>query len=172
MILLGLGSNMGDREKNLETALRLLEEDRSISIDQISAIYETAPFGVTDQADFLNMVAEITTKLSPYQLLAKCLAVEDLLGRIRTRRWGPRVIDIDLLVYDEIQLNEAALQLPHPGIFQRAFVLIPILDIAPQDMRIAGKPVNKFEEKLAFLTNQKLHLWKRVRWDSHNKCFA
>ncbi len=172
MILLGLGSNMGDREKNLETALRLLEEDRSISIDRISAIYETAPFGVTDQADFLNMVAEITTKLSPYQLLAKCLAVEDLLGRIRTRRWGPRVIDIDLLVFDEVQLSEAALQIPHPGIFQRAFVLIPILDIAPPDMRIAGKPLNNLEEKLTFLANQKLHLWKRVRWDSRNKCFA
>lgn len=172
MILIGLGSNMGDREKNLEAALRLLEEDRSISIDQISAIYETAPFGVTDQADFLNMVAEITTKLSPYQLLAQCLAVEDLLGRVRARHWGPRVIDIDLLVYDEIQLNEAALQLPHPGIFQRAFVLIPILDIAPQDLRIAGNPVKNLEEKLALLANQKLHLWKRVRWDSRNKCFA
>ena len=172
MILIGLGSNMGDREKNLESGLRFLEEDDSISINQISAIYETEPFGVTDQADFLNMVAEITTKLSPYQLLAKCLAVETLLGRVRTRQWGPRVIDLDLLVYDDIQLNEAALQLPHPGIFQRAFVLIPILDIAPQDMRIAGKPVNNLEEKLALLANQKLHLWKRVRWDSRKKCFA
>jgi 2-amino-4-hydroxy-6-hydroxymethyldihydropteridine diphosphokinase len=172
MILLGLGSNMGDREKNLEAALRLLEEGRSISIYQISAIYETAPFGVTDQADFLNMVAEITTKLSPYQLLDKCLAVETLLGRIRTRPWGPRVIDLDLLVYDDIQLNEAALQLPHPGIFQRAFVLIPILDIVPQDMRIAGKTASNLEENLALLANQKLHLWKRVRWDSRNKCFA
>lgn len=172
MILLGLGSNMGDREKNLEAALRLLEEGRSISIDQISAIYETAPFGVTDQADFLNMVAEITTQLSPFQLLDKCLAVETLLGRIRTRPWGPRVIDLDLLVYDDIQLNEAALQLPHPGIFQRAFVLIPILDIVPQDMRIAGKTASNLEENLALLANQKLHLWKRVRWDSRNKCFA
>lgn len=172
MILLGLGSNMGDREKNLEAALRLLEEGRSISIDQISAIYETAPFGVTDQADFLNMVAEITTKLSPFQLLDKCLAVETLLGRIRTRPWGPRVIDLDLLVYDDIQLNEAALQLPHPGLFQRAFVLIPILDIVPQDMRIAGKTASNLEENLALLANQKLHLWKRVRWDSRNKCFA
>ena len=172
MILIGLGSNMGDREKNLEAALRLLEEDSGIFIDQISAIYETAPFGVTDQADFLNMVAEITTKLSPYQLLAKCLAVEDLMGRVRTRHWGPRVIDIDLLVYDEIQLNEAALQLPHPGFSQRAFVLIPILDIAPPDMRIDGKPVKNLADKLAFLTNQRLHLWKRVRWDSRNKCFA
>ena len=172
MILLGLGSNMGDREKNLEAALRLLEEGRSISIDQISAIYETAPFGVTDQADFLNMVAEITTQLSPFQLLDKCLAVETLLGRIRTRPWGPRVIDLDLLVYDDIQLNEVALQLPHPGIFQRAFVLIPILDIVPQDMRIAGKPASNLEENLALLANQKLHLWKRVRWDSRNKCFA
>ena len=172
MILIGLGSNMGDREKNLESGLRFLEEDDSISIDQISAIYETEPFGVTDQADFLNMVAEISTMLSPYQLLAKCLAVETLLGRVRTRQWGPRVIDLDLLVYDDIQLNEAALQLPHPGIFQRAFVLIPILDIVPQDMRIAGKPVNKLDEKLALLANQKLHLWKRVRWDSRKKCFA
>ena len=172
MILIGLGSNMGDRAKNLEAALRLLEEDRSLSIDQISAIYETAPFGVTDQADFLNMVAKITTRLSPYQLLAKCLAVEDLLGRVRTRQWGPRVIDLDLLVYDEVQLNEAALQLPHPGIFQRAFVLTPILDIAPLDMRIAGKLVNNLEEKVALLANQKVHLWKRVEWDSRNKCFA
>lgn len=172
MILLGLGSNMGEREKNLEEALCLLEEDGSLAIDQISAIYETAPFGVMDQADFLNMVAKITTRLSPYQLLAKCLAVEDLLGRVRTRQWGPRVIDIDLLVYDEVQLNEAALQLPHPGIFQRAFVLIPILDIAPQDMKISGKPVNNLEEKLVLLADQKIHLWKRVRWNSRDKCFA
>ena len=172
MILIGLGSNMGDRAKNLEAALRLLEEDRSLSIDQISAIYETTPFGVTNQADFLNMVAKITTRLSPYQLLAKCLAVEDLLGRVRTRQWGPRVIDLDLLVFDEVQLNEAALQLPHPGIFQRAFVWIPILDIVPPDMRIAGKLVNNLEEKAALLANQKVRLWKRVEWDSRNKCFA
>ena len=172
MILIGLGSNMGDRAKNLEAALRLLEEDGSLSIDQISAIYETTPFGVTNQADFLNMVAKITTRLSPYQLLAKCLAVEDLLGRVRTRQWGPRVIDLDLLVFDEVQLNEAALQLPHPGIFQRAFVLIPILDIVPPDMRIAGKLVNNLEEKAALFANQKVHLWKRVEWDSRNKCFA
>ena len=82
------------------------------------------------------------------------------------------MIDLDLLVFDEVQLNEAALQLPHPGIFQRAFVLIPILDIVPPDMRIAGKLVNNLEEKAALLANQKVRLWKRVEWDSRNKCFA
>ena len=172
MIFLSLGSNMGDREKNLEKALRLLEADETMVLDRISGIYESAPYGVTDQADFLNMVAVVVTKLSPFQLLERCLAAETALGRLRTRHWGPRVMDIDLLAYDQVQLTEPALILPQPGLFQRAFVLIPLLEVMADDWLIAGRSKQEAAAELANIAGQKVQLWKEVHWDSVKKCFA
>jgi 2-amino-4-hydroxy-6-hydroxymethyldihydropteridine diphosphokinase len=172
MILIGLGSNMGDRDKNLERALRLLEQDETIELDRISGIYESAPYGVTDQADFLNMVAVVVTMLSPFQLLDRCLAAENALGRLRTRHWGPRIIDIDLLAYDQVELTEPALTLPHPGLFQRAFVLAPLLEIMADDWVIAGRTKQEVAASLAKISGQGIQLWKRVHWDSVKKCFA
>ena len=95
---LGLGSNLGDREANMRQALRLLESDAKVTVVGASSLYETHPVGVEDQPDFLNAVVELRTSLDPWELLSLCLNIEKRLGRKRTIRWGPRVIDIDILL--------------------------------------------------------------------------
>jgi 2-amino-4-hydroxy-6-hydroxymethyldihydropteridine diphosphokinase len=104
-----------------------------------SSDYRTPPWGVTDQAPFVNLCIEVATALAPYALLARGLAVERTLGRDRAKeqRWGPRPVDIDLLAYDEVTLDDPDLILPHPRLFERAFVLVPLAEIAP-DRRIKG----------------------------------
>jgi 2-amino-4-hydroxy-6-hydroxymethyldihydropteridine diphosphokinase len=172
MILLGLGTNIGDREANLLQAIQLLELDGWVEIEKISSIYETAPFGVTDQADFLNMVVSVKSTLSPRELLAHCLKIEDKMGRKRTQHWGPRVIDIDLLIYDKFQICDEFLMLPHPGMSYRAFVLVPILDIAC-DIQLAGESTaEELLINISELDAQAVRLWKRTTWDSIKKCFV
>lgn len=172
MILLGLGSNMGERDKNLQQALGLLEADGTVRIDKISSIYETAPFGVTDQADFSNMVVRISTELSPEELLQKCIEVEKRMGRIRDRHWGPRIIDMDLLVYDNVQTRSEMLILPHPGIEHRAFVLIPLQEVAVRLRLPDGRTVEEMIAGSTEISEQVIRLWKKVDWDSSNKCFV
>lgn len=172
MILLGLGSNMGEREQNLLQALRLLDTEESVRIKQVSFIYETAPFGVTDQADFLNMVARVETSLSPGKLLDKCLEVETSMGRIRTRHWGPRIIDIDLLIYNNVRQQDDILTLPHPGMEQRAFVLIPLRDVAPGFQLPNGRTVEHQAAEILKTGGQEVRLWKKIYWDSSSKCFV
>ena len=172
MILLGLGSNMGDREQKLQQALQLLEADGKVKIEKLSSIYETAPFGVTDQADFLNMVVRVQTSLAPAELLAKCLEVEQVMGRIRTRHWGPRVIDIDLLIYDDVQIVSETLMLPHPGILRRAFVLIPLRDVASSLPLKDGRTVEALALGLSANSAREVQHWKNVNWDSSKKCFV
>ena len=130
MIVLGLGSNLGDREENLRTAFRLLTTEKKIQIKKISSLYETEPIGVTEQNAFLNTVVIITTKLSPEELVKYCLAVETRMGRVREIRWGPRNIDIDLLCYDNLSIQTELLTIPHPRMKERRFVLIPLLEVA------------------------------------------
>lgn len=172
MILIGLGSNMGERDQNLQQALGLLEMDGTIRIFKISSIYETAPFGVMDQEDFLNMVVAVETELSPEKLLHKCQAVENAMGRIRTRRWGPRIIDLDLLIYHTVQMQTDNLTLPHPGIGQRAFVLIPMRDVVMRCPLPGGLTIDSLLAGLSEKTKQEVRLWKKVEWDSTIKCFA
>lgn len=172
MILLGLGSNMGDREQNLQQALCLLEKDGSVRINQVSSIYETNPFGVMDQADFLNMAASVETHLAPEKLLQMCLNVEKAVGRIRTRHWGPRIIDIDLLVYDNVQMKDEALTLPHPEIARRAFVWVPLRDIMPQLQLADGRTVEELAADTTEISKQGVRLWKNIEWDSSKKCFV
>lgn len=172
MILLGLGSNMGDREQNLQQSLRLLEADGKVKIEKLSSIYETVPFGVRDQADFLNMVIRVQTSLAPIDLLAKCLKVEQVMGRIRTRHWGPRVIDIDLLIYDDVKMESETLKLPHPGILHRAFVLIPLRDVAPSLPLKDGRIVEALVSGLSANSVREVQHWKNVNWDSSRKCFV
>ena len=100
MILIGLGSNLGERECQLEQALQRLEQAGDLNIIGVSNLYETKPVGDTDQPEFMNMAARVETLLAPLELLQRCLAVENKMGRVRTRRWGPRIIDIDLLEYN------------------------------------------------------------------------
>lgn len=128
---LGLGSNLGDRESNIHEAVGRISGQHGIRVVRISSTYETAPVGYTDQPDFLNAVAEIETDLSPEDLLRVILGIEKEMGRVRNIHWGPRVIDIDLLLYDEVTMSTNALTLPHPRMLERAFVIAPLAEIAP-----------------------------------------
>jgi len=134
---LGLGSNQGDRPAMLQEALTRLEASRRVRVRKQSSLYETAPVGVTEQPWFLNLVAEVDTDLLPLQLLDLVLAVERGLGRVRTQRWGPRTIDIDILLYADLAMTTPTLVIPHPEMTRRRFVLEPLVAIGP-DVRLPG----------------------------------
>jgi 2-amino-4-hydroxy-6-hydroxymethyldihydropteridine diphosphokinase len=126
---IALGSNLGDREAYLREALRRLDARDGIAIDRVSAVYETDPVGYTDQPKFLNMAAALTTERSPLDLLREMLDVERELGRVRDIRYGPRTIDLDLLLMDGVEFETEELTLPHPRMMERAFVLVPLLEV-------------------------------------------
>lgn len=127
-VFVGLGSNLGDRELNLRQALKRLEE---VGLVRASSFRETDPVGVTDQPKFLNAAAELATDLSPRELLERLLEIERELGRDRAteRRWGPRVIDLDLLLFGEEAIDEPGLTVPHPRLADRRFVLEPLCEL-------------------------------------------
>ena len=127
-IYLGLGSNLGDRLANLAEAVRALEE-RGVRTLRSSRVYETDAVGGPPQPRYLNAVIEVAADLEPAALLHACLEVEDQLGRERAERWGPRVIDVDLLTYGDREIDEPSLTLPHPRMHERAFVLVPLLEL-------------------------------------------
>ncbi|MCS7286620.1 MAG: 2-amino-4-hydroxy-6-hydroxymethyldihydropteridine diphosphokinase [Anaerolineae bacterium] len=129
LVYLGLGSNLGDRERNISIALERIEEE--ISILQLSSLYETEPVGYLAQPWFLNAVCAGETKLAPYPLLDFLKAVERELGRTEGVRWGPRIIDIDILFYDTLVFSDEKLTIPHPRLHERRFVLVPLAEIAP-----------------------------------------
>jgi len=137
--LIGLGGNIGDARKAIGQAVAMLCDGTTVRLDARSSDYRTPPWGVTDQPAFVNAVIAVATSLTPRDLFARAVAVERALGRDRAseRRWGPRVIDLDLLAYDDLVLHDAALTLPHPRLFERAFVLVPLAEIGP-DRVIAG----------------------------------
>lgn len=137
-----LGANLGDREGAIRQALALWTAPPDTRLRACSGIYDTPPWGDPDQPRFLNACALVETALTPQAALARCLEVEKTLGRARekTRRWGPRAIDVDLLFHGESRLDEPGLTLPHPRMFARAFVMIPLAEIAP-DRRIDGRRV-------------------------------
>ena len=137
---IGLGSNMGDRLGYLEAAIKALHAKPDIRVLRCSSVYETAPVGLTEQPHFLNMVIEVATELTPHQLLETMLAAELELGRVRDVRWGPRTIDLDLLVYGDVSLKTDELELPHPRMTGRGFVLMPLADIASA-MDVQGRTV-------------------------------
>jgi 2-amino-4-hydroxy-6-hydroxymethyldihydropteridine diphosphokinase len=130
-VYLSLGGNLGDPAKAMGAALRILDEDTSTEVVRVSSLYRTPPWGKTDQPDFLNAAAEIETGLSPRELLDLCLEAERRLKRVRQERWGPRLVDIDILVFGDRRINEAGLDIPHPRMLERAFVLVPLAEIAP-----------------------------------------
>jgi 2-amino-4-hydroxy-6-hydroxymethyldihydropteridine diphosphokinase len=127
---IGIGSNLGDKEENCAKALSLLEQ-KGIKIVRPSSVIETEPWGVREQQKFLNMAVEVTTDLLPDQLLRKLKEVEAELGRAETTRWGPRVIDLDILFYDDMVYSSPELEIPHPHMHEREFVLMPLCEIAP-----------------------------------------
>lgn len=128
---IALGTNIEPRAAYLQDALRLLDENEEITISARSSIYETVPVGYTDQEDFLNMVIEIGTSMISMELLDFCQAVELELGRTRGVRFGPRTIDLDILTYNQENSTVERLTLPHPRMHERAFVLVPLCEIAP-----------------------------------------
>ena len=129
---IGIGANLGDRIKALQVALQMLNDLPEVRVTRESSVYETAPVGMTDQPEFLNAVVEVKTTLPALALLRALLDIENCLGRVRTLRWGPRVIDLDLLVYGTEQSALPELIVPHPRLLERAFVMVPLAEIAPE----------------------------------------
>ncbi len=130
-VFLGLGSNLGNKTNYICRALDLLVETPGISIESVSSFYETEPVGNENQEWFINLVAEVTTRLEPLELLEKVQEIESLLGRVRVEKWGPRTIDIDILLYGMRTVVEDKLVIPHPRLKERAFMLVPLYEVAP-----------------------------------------
>jgi 2-amino-4-hydroxy-6-hydroxymethyldihydropteridine diphosphokinase len=130
IVYLALGTNLGDRFANLQAAITALPP--TVRVLEQSPIYETPPWGLTDQPAFLNMVLKGETALAPAQLLDHLKRLERTLGRLPAVRWGPRQIDMDILFYDELILETPGLVIPHPRLQERAFVLVPLADLAPE----------------------------------------
>lgn len=138
--VIALGSNIGDKVANIEHAVALLTQTNLVRLVRHSRIFKTPPWGNTDQDWFVNSCASVKTSLNAHQLLRHCLNVEKQMGRERKEKWGPRIIDLDILVYRDVSLDDDELTLPHPHITERAFVLAPMADVAP-DMIIKGQSV-------------------------------
>jgi len=135
-----LGSNLGDRRAHLAAALLALDALPATRLLAASPVYETAPLGPAGQQDYLNAVARVATTLAPHALLDALLAIEQSRGRVRRERWGPRTLDLDLLLHGDTALQDPRLTLPHPAMLGRAFVLTPLHDLAP-DLVLSGRTV-------------------------------
>ena len=136
--VLGLGGNIGDTQSLMVAAIGHLAKNPEIELRAVSALYHTPPWGKTDQPPFLNAAVKIETRLSPVALLKTVLGVEQELGRERAERWGPRTIDIDILVYGTVVVDEPGLRIPHPRLKERAFALAPLVDVLP-DAHVSGR---------------------------------
>jgi 2-amino-4-hydroxy-6-hydroxymethyldihydropteridine diphosphokinase len=145
--LIGLGSNVGDKRANIARALDVLTEQGDIHVVRRSADYRSAPWGVAEQDWFVNACAAVATSLDAHQLLLRCLAVEDRLGRVRQQKWGPRLIDVDILTWREETIDLPDLKVPHPYIEQRGFVLVPLAEIA-SDAIIRGRPLQSLLQEV------------------------
>lgn len=141
-VALGLGSNLGDRNAHLRGAVRALNARAEIRVTAQSSLWETPPWGVEEQPHFLNACVLLETTLSPIEVLETCLAIERDHGRERSLRWGPRTLDMDVLYYDDVELDGEVLTLPHPRMLLRAFVLAPLAEIAP-DKVISGATIRE-----------------------------
>lgn len=130
-VYLSLGGNLGDPAKSMGAALRLLDSNAQTKLVAVSSLYRTPPWGKLDQPDFLNAAAELSTSLEPHALLDLCLETEKQLKRVREERWGPRLVDLDILVFGDRTIHDAGLDVPHPRMLERAFVLVPLSEIAP-----------------------------------------
>ncbi|WP_102348350.1 2-amino-4-hydroxy-6-hydroxymethyldihydropteridine diphosphokinase [Bacillus sp. Marseille-P3661] len=128
-VYVALGTNQGDRLDYIKSAIKLLDKNPGVIVVAYSSIYETEPVGFTDQPNFLNMVLCLNTTLNPYELIEVTQEIENALGRKREQRWGPRTIDLDILLFNDENIESEQLIVPHPRMFERAFVIIPLLEI-------------------------------------------
>ena len=143
-IYLGLGTNLGNRMSNLQRAISSMSQ--VMTVTAVSPIYESEPWGVTDQPMFLNMCLEATTVLNPKTLLHFLKNLENEMGREETIKWGPRIIDIDILLYDDQVLENSTLTIPHPYMHEREFVMVPLANIAPDVVHpVLNKKIGDFE---------------------------
>ena len=153
---LGLGSNMGRREEHLRNGVQLLAQ--YMEVVETSSIYETAPWGYSDQPPFLNMVCRSQTSMAPEGLLLLCQDIERRIGREPTFRYGPRVLDVDILAYGEQAIMTPTLEVPHPRLVERAFVLVPLAEIAPEWTHpVLGRSVSRLLEEV--LGTERVRLW-------------
>lgn len=149
LVYLSLGSNQGDSAALLDEALEALDHLRNTRLTAVSHRYRTAPVGYLDQPHFLNLVAAVETALTPLELLEETQRLEREAGRVRETRWGPRTLDIDVVWYHGVALSDERLQLPHPRMEERRFVLEPLAELAPELLLASGRTVEKALEAVA-----------------------
>jgi 2-amino-4-hydroxy-6-hydroxymethyldihydropteridine diphosphokinase len=143
VVYIGLGSNIGERTQHLVDACTTLHRHPAITVERVSSLYHTAPVGFTAQDWFLNAVAGVQTTLPPAALLEVTQATERRLGRVTTWRWGPRIIDLDILVYEALQVHTPTLTIPHAALHERRFVLVPLAELAPDLQLPSGMRVHE-----------------------------
>ncbi|CAM3256996.1 2-amino-4-hydroxy-6-hydroxymethyldihydropteridinediphosphokinase [Filibacter tadaridae] len=156
---ISIGSNIEDRLYHLTEAVRALHLHDSVTVAAASSIYETVPVGYTEQADFLNMVVCVKTKLDAQELLEICQEIERGLGRIRDVRWGPRTADLDILLYNDDNIESETLTVPHPRMQERAFVLVPLLEMDSSIIHPVSKNLLSDE---AAAKDKGVKLWKKI----------
>lgn len=146
---LGLGANLGDAQTTVLQAAAALREHQAVTAFKLSSLYRSQPWGITEQPEFINAAAELHTELPPLELLELCLELEQQSGRQRREKWGPRELDIDLLLYGELQLNHQRLVIPHPHLAERLFVLQPLIELNPQLTHpLGGQPLTQLLAEL------------------------
>lgn len=159
---LSLGSNIGNRLEYIKEAVKMLHKNEHINVVNISSVYETDPVGYEEQDLFLNIVIHIETLLDPFSLLEICQSIENELGRKRVMRWGPRTIDLDILLYNHENIVSEKLIIPHPRIEERAFVVIPLLEIAPL-IQLPNKSI-LLKDSLHFLQEKEgVRIWRQQK---------
>jgi 2-amino-4-hydroxy-6-hydroxymethyldihydropteridine diphosphokinase len=158
---ISLGSNLGDRIGFLRNAIKSLITHSEVELITSSSIYETSPVGYSNQGNFLNMVIKIETSFSAKQLLEICLMTEKQLGRVRDIRWGPRTVDLDILLFNNENIKSEKLIIPHPRMHERTFVLVPLLEI-DQTVKIPTlkAPLNEILDGIS--DKEGVHLWKQI----------
>jgi 2-amino-4-hydroxy-6-hydroxymethyldihydropteridine diphosphokinase len=155
---IALGSNIQPKEVYLQQAVQRLANCQDIVLKQVSTVYETEPVGYEEQDQFLNLVVEVDTNLTPQELLRACQQIEQELGRERVIRWGPRTVDLDILLYSNENMNIEELILPHPRMHERAFVLVPLAEIAPH-LTLKGREVKDWLDTMAAEEVQGVRVW-------------
>ncbi len=157
---ISLGSNLGDKMNNISAARLLVDRLEDTAISRMSSLYNTAPWGKTDQDEFINQVIEIETELRPLNLLHLLQDIEIKLGRLRSEKWGPRVIDLDILLYGQEVIKEQELIVPHPYMFERLFVLIPLQEIEPELIFPDGTKIQEVLDRVSQQKNANLGVLK------------